>query len=76
MINYKPKMQSTLWENKNIITFDSISSMTKYIAEKANVFYKYIGKDSAFVPDDVELFLRNSSGTVTLSGMLVGYCWE
>ena len=76
MINYKPEMRSSLWENKSIMTFDSIGSMTKFIADKANSFYHYIGKDIVFSPDDVELHLKNKSGTVTVSGIHVGHCWE
>ena len=76
MINYKPKLGSILWENKCIRTFDSMHSMTEFIAEKANIYYRFVGKDSDFSSDDVEIIFRHNKGTVMLGGNIVGRCWE
>lgn len=75
-IIYTPKLASELWERKSAMRFDSMHSMVIYIAEKANLYYKYIGEDSDFKPEDVVLTFDSHRGTVRLAGNVVGHCWE
>lgn len=76
MIIYTPKAASEHWEWKCAMEFDSLHSMAAFIAEKANVYYRYIGIPSDFAPEDVVLTFGSHRGTVSLGGNIIGHCWE
>lgn len=75
-IIYTPKLASELWERKSAMQFDSLRNMVIFVAENANLYYKYIGEHSDFKPEDVTLTFGIRHGTVRLGGNIMGYCWE
>lgn len=84
-VHYKPIRSSLLWELKEISTFDSIESLKMHIAEERNKFYRFIGKETKYSPEDIELSERMEYNRITgwrncrdiiLDGITVGYCGE
>jgi len=86
MIRYLPTTGSILWSLKCQRNFDSIEDLKRFIADQGNRFYRFIGEhDISFHSHDVEINHLNDHGpvvgwhnycSVTLNGIITGYCGE
>ena len=54
-IFFRPVRHCLSWEIKGEITFDSMESMKRFVADNRNKFCRFIGKSATFGIDDVEL---------------------
>ncbi len=84
-IFYRPHHQSISYSFKSMQTFDSIDALKRSIAEEHTRISRFIGKDTVFTPDDVEIRNLNEKdifggwknySSVVLAGRPVGYCGE
>ena len=83
MIKYMPNLDSLLWSMKSQQYFDSIDDLKAFIADQRTRFCRFIGKDKAYAPEDVELhsamdcfFGWKNYHSVVLDGITIGFCGE
>lgn len=83
MIKYMPNLDSMLWARKSQEYFDSIEDLRAFIADQRTSFYRFVGKDIAFRPEDVllhssrdYLFGWENYHVIELGGITIGYCGE
>lgn len=83
MIKYRPNLDSLLWSRKCQEHFDTIDDLKAAIADQRTRFCRFIGKDRAFAPEDVELhsardyfFGWKNYRRVVLDGITIGFCGE
>lgn len=84
-IYFRPLQHCLSWEMKAMITFDSVESMKRFVADERNKFCRFIGKSATFSIDDVELmntvdFERQTGWKncfdIAIDGQTVGHCGE
>ena len=83
MIKYRPNLDSLLWSMKCQEYFETIDDLKAAIAVQRTQFFRFIGKDEAFGPEDVQLrrdtdllFGWKDFRNVILDGQIIGFCGE
>lgn len=83
MIRYRPNLDSMLWARKSQEYFDTIDDLKAFIADQRTMFCRFVGKDIAFLPEDVllhssrdYLFGWENYHVIELDGITIGFCGE
>ena len=85
MIRFMPNFESKRWSMKSQQTFENIDIMKCFVADQANLFFRFIGKqDRCFCSIDVQLNHIDRDPllgwknycSVVLDGRIVGFCGE
>lgn len=85
MIRFIPNIAPAIWARKSQELFDSEDDLRSFVADQRTKFYRFIGKDRAYLPEDVELIAKHGLNAIIgwkeyydimIDGILVGFCGD